>query len=271
MSTPNPLVPQDALEGASAPKSRIRFTILTILILHVVFIGGLLLQGCNNNTGSGAGDSPTNRVTTLPPLHDTNYFSSFPGDTLGAGSPPPPIDPEPYRPPSYSQVPPAIPPAVEVPPSIPSYSEPPPLRIPPPSILPPPTIPATEHVIQRGDTIGALARKYGVSEKAIMDANPGVQPRALKIDDRLKIPPAAPPSAPRASAPAAPPVPPGGSEYVVRSGDTLSRIASKHGVTVNALRTANNIRGDRILPNQRLIIPPKAPTTSGTSGGGRSY
>ncbi len=46
-----------------------------------------------------------------------------------------------------------------------------------------------------------------------------------------------------------------GTEYVVRSGDTLSVIARRHGVSVAELREANGLRGDRILVGQRLNIP----------------
>jgi LysM repeat protein len=43
--------------------------------------------------------------------------------------------------------------------------------------------------------------------------------------------------------------------YRVRRGDTLSGIARRFGVTVDALRTANSLRGDRILVGQVLVIP----------------
>lgn len=43
--------------------------------------------------------------------------------------------------------------------------------------------------------------------------------------------------------------------YTVRKGDTLSGIASKHkGATVSGIRTANNLKGNRIHPGMKLII-----------------
>lgn len=43
--------------------------------------------------------------------------------------------------------------------------------------------------------------------------------------------------------------------YTVRKGDTLSGIASKHqGATVSSIRTANNLKGNRIHPGMKLII-----------------
>lgn len=50
---------------------------------------------------------------------------------------------------------------------------------------------------------------------------------------------------------------PGGSSstYVVRSGDSLWKIAQKHGTSVGSIRTANNMRSTMIKPGQRLHIP----------------
>lgn len=43
--------------------------------------------------------------------------------------------------------------------------------------------------------------------------------------------------------------------HVVRRGESLSRIASDHGVGVDRIRAENGLRGDRILIGQRLMIP----------------
>jgi len=42
--------------------------------------------------------------------------------------------------------------------------------------------------------------------------------------------------------------------YTVRSGDVLGLIAQRHGVSASNLREWNNIRGNRIYPNQKLVI-----------------
>ncbi len=44
------------------------------------------------------------------------------------------------------------------------------------------------HIIQPGDTLGGLARKYEVSLDALMRANPGVDPHRLQIGQRIVIP-----------------------------------------------------------------------------------
>ena len=44
--------------------------------------------------------------------------------------------------------------------------------------------------------------------------------------------------------------------YVVKSGDTLERIAKRHGVTIQAVKTANKIKTDMIHPGQKLQLTP---------------
>jgi LysM repeat protein len=43
--------------------------------------------------------------------------------------------------------------------------------------------------------------------------------------------------------------------YVVKSGDSLTRIAKAHGTTVKALKAANDLKGDRIVVGAKLKIP----------------
>src|SRR5580698_9689088 len=48
MNTPSPLVPQGATPPK--PKSSLYFKVLMILSVHVVVIGGMLLQGCKDTS-----------------------------------------------------------------------------------------------------------------------------------------------------------------------------------------------------------------------------
>jgi LysM repeat protein len=43
--------------------------------------------------------------------------------------------------------------------------------------------------------------------------------------------------------------------YVVKSGDTLTRIARTYGTTIKAIETANDLNGDRIVVGLKLKIP----------------
>jgi LysM repeat protein len=66
----------------------------------------------------------------------------------------------------------------------------------------------------------------------------------------------------------------GGGSYTVRSGDTLSGIASRYGTTVSAIASANGISNpNRISVGQQLTIPGQgggssSPSTSSVSAGG---
>ena len=44
------------------------------------------------------------------------------------------------------------------------------------------------YVIQPGDTLWSLGQRYGFSTRAMLDANPGVDPNNLQIGQRVNIP-----------------------------------------------------------------------------------
>lgn len=54
--------------------------------------------------------------------------------------------------------------------------------------------------------------------------------------------------------------------YVVKAGDTLYKIGLKYGVSVSALRQANNLRSDLIYPGQVLLLPAVNMNTPSRSG-----
>ena len=129
----------------------------------------------------------------------------------------------------------------------------------------PSTQPGTAYTVQRGDTLSRIARRFNTSVAAIQTANGIDDPRRLRPGQELVIP-----GDSAGTATTAPPSPAGGGAatgdgqtYTVRSGDTLSRIASRHGTTVAALREANGISGDTIYVGQELTLP-------GGSGAGAS-
>ncbi len=303
MSTPSPLQPQGAIDG-TAPKSKVRITVLTILALHVVFVGGLLMQGCNPKgtpAASTATDGGSNSLSSLPPLNsDTNsgYYSAPPTDAYsttttatgtpggatpsgatgfgapgtGAGATLPPVPPNTTGAGTgtgagfHASTPGGAYPGAPLDNSAASSSS-----LPPATGLPSTSSSGgltTEHVIKKGDLIRDIAKKYGVTEQAILDANPGVKPRNLKINDKINIPA---PTA-HAATPASPttvtsattgspdaPLPAAGETYVVKPGDNLTKIAKKFGVTPAQIRAANQLRNDRIVAKQRLKIPARTP------------
>ncbi|MGA2854601.1 MAG: LysM peptidoglycan-binding domain-containing protein, partial [Verrucomicrobiota bacterium] len=120
----------------------------------------------------------------------------------------------------------------------------------------------SEYTIVKGDSLAKIAKNNHVSLKALQAANPNVQPTKLKIGQKLTIP------AGGVAAPAAAGTPAGtettgsstggGETYVVKSGDTLTKIAKSHGTTVKAIETANNLSTTKIKVGQKLKIAAKA-------------
>lgn len=105
---------------------------------------------------------------------------------------------------------------------------------------------ATEYryVVQRGDTLWGISRRYGVDAAAIRAAN-GLPSSSLRIGQQLRVP-------------AGPPAPgPALSEavYRVRAGDNLWRIARRHGTQPRDIQQANGLSSTRIYPGQLLQIP----------------
>jgi LysM repeat protein len=125
--------------------------------------------------------------------------------------------------------------------------------------VPVPEVAGTEYVVVKGDSFAKIAKKHGVSVKAIQAANPGVEPTKLKVGQKLSIPA----SSGGASASAvtggltATGSSTGEEAYTVKSGDTLTKIAKAHGTTVKAIRAENNLTTDHIKVGQKLKIPAK--------------
>ena len=128
--------------------------------------------------------------------------------------------------------------------------------------MPPTTPPAvetagSEYVVVKGDTLAKIAKAHGVKLKALEAANPGVDPKKLKVKQKLAIPASTKsaevaPNAPTAAVEA------GGELYTIKSGDTLAKIAKAHGTTVKAIQAANNLSTTKILVGHKLKIPAKA-------------
>ena len=122
-----------------------------------------------------------------------------------------------------------------------------------------------QHVVRRGDTLSEIARDYGVSVSAVRAANSGVNPRRLRIGQRLIIPRAG--KLPRyASAPTTvrrsttqttvQPQRPDGPyvTYRVQSGDSLWVIAKRYDVTARDLMRWNGLTTSRIYPGDEVRI-----------------
>lgn len=104
------------------------------------------------------------------------------------------------------------------------------------------------YTIRSGDTLFALARRFGTTVEAILDANPGIDPEALRVGQIICIPRPAP--EPPDECPA------GTRPYTVRSGDTFYSLARRFNTTIAALRRANpDVDPDNLQIGQVICIP----------------
>lgn len=114
--------------------------------------------------------------------------------------------------------------------------------------------------VERGDTLWGIARKNGVPLTKLLDANPNLnQSGRLSIGQEIMIPGV---NTPGLSLPQPSQEPSNfesgltGNSYAVEKGDTLSRIARKHGLRLSELLKANNMSMSSIIrPGQKLRIP----------------
>ncbi len=147
------------------------------------------------------------------------------------------------------------------------------------------TTPSKSYIVRAGDTLYSVARKFSVSASALAQANDMPPNGFLYTGWTIKIPgsatnPAVPPknqnsasaqnnppaqAAPQNSEPAKPADAPQNASnananttavsYIVQPGDTLFRIAIRHGVTLQAITLANNLATQFVFSGQRLTIP----------------
>ena len=117
------------------------------------------------------------------------------------------------------------------------------------------------YTVKSGDTLGAIAARHGVKLSEVLSWNglnmssiiyPG---QKVKIGSGQSAAPA--PAANPAPAPAQAPAPAASSgSYTVKSGDTLSAIAAKHGVKLSDILSANKLTmSSMIYPGNKLVIP----------------
>ncbi len=105
------------------------------------------------------------------------------------------------------------------------------------------------HVVKRGETLSEIAEMYGLSLSKLKRINNLYGKRFIYPKQRIRLYGAATrvQTGPTADA---------GGAYVVRRGDSLWKIARRHGVTVRQLQRANGLmRRSLIKPGQKLIIP----------------
>lgn len=100
-----------------------------------------------------------------------------------------------------------------------------------------PPLGSNAYVVKSGDTLWSLAKKFNTTVNELKSLN-NLSTNSLSINQVLKLP-----SSPQE-----------GDTYTVKSGDTLYGIANKFGLTVNELKSINNLSTNLLSIGQVLKI-----------------
>ncbi len=255
MNNPNPFVPQGSLqEQQNQRRKHVKIGVLCVLTVSVASLMVMLIQGCKqkpNPDESATASVDTNTIpvpdTNVPPVDVSNQPPVTPSSnlvsvpspttsTLTAGSNLPPVT---------SPLPPAAAPLPTTAPEAPAGGE---------------------YVVVKGDSLAKIAKKNGVSLKALTAANPGLNPKKLKIGQKLVLPAGGKSGADGAAVPATATATaePEGESYTVKSGDTLTKIAKAHHVKLKELQAANGLTTTKIKVGEKLKIPAKGEAAPAT-------
>lgn len=99
------------------------------------------------------------------------------------------------------------------------------------------------HEVTQGETLYSLSRRYGVGVDEIRRSNPGLD-QSLRIGSRIFIPRDA----------AQPTASPGERYHTVQASETLYSISRTYSVSLDNLRTWNNLSGDNLQIGMRLLV-----------------
>jgi len=218
MNSPSPLIPQGSnLEQQNQARSSLKVKIFCALGVNVAVLLVLLMQGCKR-------EQPAAPFENIPVYSETNLPPEMTDTNMV-----PPADTNVVVPPPEAYVPPA-------PPTPPSS--------------------ATEYKIEKGDNYTTIGKKFGVSARAIQNANPNVDPAKLQIGKTIQIPAPTAATTPTSAGPVVDAAS-GETIYKVKSGDTLDKLSRQFGTTVKAIQAANGLADTRIKVGQSLKIPAK--------------
>lgn len=146
----------------------------------------------------------------------------------------------------------------------------------PAATTPTTTTRVTTYTVARGDTLAAIAARYGTTVANLKAWNDISNENAIYAGQKLTVKATTSSSTSSGSsgssgttAPAATPT-----TYTVRSGDTLSGIAAKFGLSVDQLKAWNNLSGSTIVVGRSLVVKggkvSTAPTSTGTSSSSKT-
>lgn len=237
-------------------KMKVSKVVLIVVALHVLVIGGFLLFEAFNREAPV--DQPLSELEKLPE------------ETAGTQPDVAALTPEAPTP-DVSNLTPAAPgmvaPITSTTPMVDPLAAAP---IPAPA----PVVAPRTYSVKKGDSLWKIAKSEGVDMMELAQINNLTKTSILKIGQQLQLPSATtaePVSiatgsmAPMVgSAPITGDVAASADLYVVKSGDSLWKIARNNGTSVKAIKEANQLSSDNLKIGQKLRLPGAAPATATT-------
>ena len=143
----------------------------------------------------------------------------------------------------------------------------------------------TLYRVKGGDMLSAICATYGLRQSKVLELNPGLDPNKLFVGKKIKLPgkidlkdadakslakqPVAKKQAKsvkassvKASSAKASSYKGATKEYVVKSGDSLGKIAYSNGITIKCLKEMNGLKKNTIRIGQKLKVPAEKPVAA---------
>ena len=125
----------------------------------------------------------------------------------------------------------------------------------------------TSYIVQRGDYLAKISKRYNVTIASIRKLNPSIKKDVVRVGQKIKLPGKVDVGVQSVPAGAfAAPVKKSGKkayvsyagatrDYIVKSGDSLGAIAYGNGITIRQLKELNSLKSDRLSIGQKLKVP----------------
>jgi LysM repeat protein len=255
-------------EGEPKPrkeKMKVSKVVLIVVALHVLVIGGFLLFEAFNREAA--------------PVTAMASNESLPGDPQATATDPHAATAGTQTTPSLDGLTPVAPNLLPSPDqAAPAGAAPTalaPVTAPEMAAAPAPAPAARTYTVKKGDSLWKIAKAEGVSMTDLAQANSLTKTSVLKIGQQLQLPAATTANSVNiatgavAPSPAAPAisgdVAASPDLYVVKSGDSLWKIAKSNGSTVKAIKEANQMSGDSLKVGQKLRVPASSPVVAASA------
>lgn len=127
----------------------------------------------------------------------------------------------------------------------------------------------TEYIVQDGDYLAKISKKFNVTIASIKRLNPSIKKDIVRVGQKIRLPgkiDVGVQEAPKQAAPKAAtaktcaPYTGATKEYVVKGGDTLGAIAYGNGINIRQLKELNGLSSDMLKAGQKLRIPAEKAT-----------